>query len=64
MLLINPANSEYGGTLSRFTPLSLPMSIGCLAAALKSHGYPARIIDEEVGKLTWDNLDSAVEGLP
>lgn len=64
MLLINPANSEYGGTLSRFTPLSLPMSIGCLAAVMKANGHPARLIDEEVGKLTWDNLDQVMEGLP
>lgn len=64
MLLINPANAEYGGTLSRFTPLSLPMSIGCLVAQLKAHGHAAKLIDEEVGKLTWDNLDEAVEGLP
>ncbi len=63
MLLINPANAEYGGTLSRFTPLSLPMSIGCLAAALQERGHAVRIIDEEVGKLTWGNLDEATEGL-
>ena len=64
MLLINPANAEYGGTLSRFTPLSLPMSIGCLAAQMKAHGHPVKIIDEEVGKLDWDNLDEVMEGLP
>ncbi len=64
MLLINPANAEYGGTLSRFTPLSLPMSIGCLAAQMNAHGHPARIVDEEVGKLNWNNLDKVLEGLP
>ena len=64
MLLINPANAEYGGTLSRFTPLSLPMSIGCLAAQLMAHGYKVNIHDEEVGKLDWDNLDEVVAGLP
>jgi len=64
MLLVNPANAEYGGTLSRFTPLSLPMSIGCLAAQMMRHGYPVKIVDEEVGKLTWDNLDEVMEGLP
>lgn len=64
MLLINPANSEYGGTLSRFTPLSLPMSIGCLASQMQAHGHAVRLIDEEVGKLTWDNLDQVMEGLP
>jgi anaerobic magnesium-protoporphyrin IX monomethyl ester cyclase len=51
MLLINPANSEYGGTLSRFTPLSLPMSIGCLAAALEQAGHAAQIWDEELGRI-------------
>ncbi len=63
MLLINPCNAEYGGSLSRFTPLSLPMSIGCLAAQLISHGHKAKIIDEEVAKLNWNNLDDAVSGL-
>ncbi len=48
LLLINPANAEYGGTLSEFTPLSLPMSIGCLAAALRQANYPAEIWDEEL----------------
>lgn len=64
MLLINPCNAEYGGTLSRFAPLSLPMSIGCLAAQLMAHGHKAKIIDEEVVKLTWDNLDEVMEDLP
>ncbi len=64
MLLINPANAEYGGTLSRFTPLSLPMSIGCLAAQMMHHHHPVKIIDEEVGKLDWNNLDEVMEGLP
>ena len=49
MLLINPANAEYGGSLSEFVPLPLPMSIGCLAAAMHQAGYPAEIWDEELG---------------
>jgi radical SAM superfamily enzyme YgiQ (UPF0313 family) len=64
MVLVNPANAEYGGTLSRFTPLSLPMSIGCLAAQMMAHGHAVKIIDEEVGKITWDNIDGIVSGLP
>lgn len=64
MLLINPSNADYGGTLSRFTPLALPMSIGCLASILIERGYQGRIWDEEVVELDWDNLDGAVEGLP
>jgi len=64
VLLINPANAEYGGTLSRFTPLSLPMSIGCLAAVLRQHGYPAKIWDEELRKIDEDTVEELVEGLP
>ena len=62
MLLVNPSSADYGGTLSRFTPLALPMSIGCLASVLLEHGYEARIWDEEVVALDWDNLDEAMEG--
>lgn len=51
MLLINPANSEYGGTLAEFTPLPLPMSIGCLAAVMHQSNYPAAIWDEELRML-------------
>lgn len=64
MLLINPANAEYGGTLSRFTPLSLPMAIGCLAAQMMKYGHKVKILDEEVGKLSWSNLDEIMDGLP
>lgn len=64
MLLINPANAEYGGTLSRFTPLSLPMAVGCLAAQMMKYGHKVRILDEEVGKLSWSNLDEIMDGLP
>ncbi|MBI1952821.1 MAG: B12-binding domain-containing radical SAM protein [Candidatus Omnitrophica bacterium] len=64
MLIINPANAEYGGTLSRFTPLSLPMSIGCLAAFLTAHGHKAKIVDEEVGKLDWNSIEEEVRDLP
>jgi len=64
MLIVNPCNAGYGGSISRFAPLSLPMSIGCLAAQLKAHGHAVRILDEEVVKLTWQNLDDALEGLP
>lgn len=64
MLLINPANREYGGTLSRFTPLALPMSIGCLASYLIQAGHEARIWDEEIQQLDESNIDEVVAGLP
>ena len=64
MLLINPSSADYGGKLGRFTPLSLPMSIGCLASVMIDNGYNGRIWDEEVVELNWDNLDEAVKGLP
>lgn len=64
MLLINPANAEYGGSLSRWTPLSLPMSIGCLAAVLEQHGQKVEIWDEELLQLSEENLEEFVKNLP
>ncbi len=64
MLLINPVNAEYGGSLSRFVPLSLPMPIGCLAAQMMKYGHPVRIVDEEVRPITMSNIDELVTGLP
>jgi radical SAM superfamily enzyme YgiQ (UPF0313 family) len=63
MLLINPTNVDYGGAVSRFTPLMLPSSIGFLVAVLEERGYEARIWDEEIRKLDWDNLEEAVQGM-
>jgi len=63
MLLINPANAEYGGTLSEFTPLALPMSIGCLAAALRQAGYPAEIWDEELMSIDDGTVETVLDPL-
>src|SRR5438128_1233786 len=64
MLLINPANAEYGGTLARFTPLSLPMSTGCLAAFMEKHGHKTEIWDEELIQLDEQNVEDLVKDLP
>jgi len=37
MLFINPAQEKFGGFLSRYVPVGIPVAIGSLAAYLKKH---------------------------
>lgn len=64
MLLINPTGERYGGTLSKFVPLSVPISVGCLAAQMRAHGHAVRVIDEELEPIDPNRLDLSVQGLP
>jgi anaerobic magnesium-protoporphyrin IX monomethyl ester cyclase len=64
MLLINPSSRDYGGTLSRFTPLMLPMSLGGLAGELLARGHRVEILDEEIARLDGPALDDRVARLP
>jgi radical SAM superfamily enzyme YgiQ (UPF0313 family) len=64
MLLINPANRLYGGILNRYTPLIIPMTLGCLAGVMIENGFDVRIYDEELQKITFHSLDDIVRGLP
>ena len=34
MLLINPASEKFGGFLSRFVPVGVPVAVGYIAAYL------------------------------
>lgn len=63
MLLINPAQEKFGGFLSRYVPVGIPVAIGCLAAYLKKHGINVRVVDEEIVDLTPSVLRELVQGL-
>lgn len=63
MLLINPAQEKFGGFLSRYVPVGIPVAIGCLAAHLKKHGAKVRVIDEEIVDITPAVLREYVDGL-
>jgi len=63
MLLINPAQEKFGGFLSRYVPVGIPVAIGCLAAVLKKHGIPVKVVDEEIVEITPSTLRDMVVGL-
>lgn len=63
MLLINPAQEKFGGFLSRYVPVGIPVAIGCLAAYLKKHGITVRVVDEELVDLTPSVLRELLDGL-
>lgn len=63
MLLINPAQEKFGGFLSRYVPVGIPVAIGCLAAYLKKHGIKVRTVDEELVDITPSVLRELTEGL-
>jgi radical SAM superfamily enzyme YgiQ (UPF0313 family) len=63
LLLINPAQEKFGGFLSRFIPVGIPVAIGCLAAYLKKHGIKVRVVDEELVDITPSVLREMVQGL-
>jgi anaerobic magnesium-protoporphyrin IX monomethyl ester cyclase len=52
VLLINPATHPFGGFLSRFVPVGIPVSIGMVSAYLEAHGINCKVHDEEITKLT------------
>ncbi|TAJ10857.1 MAG: B12-binding domain-containing radical SAM protein [Nitrospirae bacterium] len=63
MLLINPASEKFGGFLSRYVPIGIPVAVGSLAGYLRQHGIKVNILDEEVTDVTPDSLAKALEGL-
>jgi len=63
MLLINPASEKFGGFLSRYVPIGIPVAVGTLASYLRKHGIKVNILDEEVTDITPASLAAALEGL-
>ncbi len=52
MLLINPATHPFGGFLSRYVPVGIPVAIGMIAAYLERHGIRCIVHDEELERVT------------
>jgi anaerobic magnesium-protoporphyrin IX monomethyl ester cyclase len=63
VLLINPATEKFGGFLSRYVPVGIPVAIGYIAAYLERHGIRCRVVDEEIVDITPAVLRGALEGL-
>ena len=63
MLLINPAAAKFGGFLSRYVPVGIPVAIGYIAAYLEKHSIKCAVLDEEVTEITEQTLREALEGL-
>jgi anaerobic magnesium-protoporphyrin IX monomethyl ester cyclase len=63
MLLINPASEKFGGFLSRYVPIGIPVAVGSLLGYLRKHGIRANVLDEEVTDITPESLAAALEGL-
>lgn len=64
MLLINPASEQFGGILSRYVPVGIPVPIGTLAAWMMKHGYAVQVADDEVGKIGEEQIRELVKDLP
>ncbi len=62
MLFINPATEKFGGFLSRYVPVGIPVAIGCLSAYLEKHGIRCRVLDEEIVDITPSLLREALAG--
>jgi anaerobic magnesium-protoporphyrin IX monomethyl ester cyclase len=64
MLFINPAQENFGGMLSRYVPVGVPVALGVLSAYLKKCGVKSiRIVDEEIQKITPENIADFAKGL-
>ena len=63
MLLINPAQEKFGGFLSRYVPVGIPVAIGCIAAYLKKHGIAVNVVDDEITDITPSVLREKVQEL-
>src|SRR3970282_2738307 len=63
MLLINPAQEKFGGFLSRYVPVGIPVSVGSIAAYLKKHGIAVNVVDDEITDITPSVLRERVRGL-
>lgn len=63
MLFINPAATNFGGFLSRYVPVGIPVAIGSLSAYLEKFDIRCRVLDEEIIRITPEVLREKVDGL-
>ena len=64
MILINPASEQFGGLLSHYVPVGIPVPIGTLAAWMIKHHHAVRVADDELGKITEEQIYSLVADMP
>ena len=64
MLFINPASAEFGGFLSRYVPVGIPVGMGFIVAYLEKFGIACEILDEEIGVVTSDTIRKKLSNLP
>lgn len=63
MLLINPAREKFGGVMSRYACVGIPVAVGMIGAYLEWKGTDVRFVDEEFGELTPQGLDEYLAGM-
>src|SRR3989338_7320884 len=64
MLFINPADENFGGIMSRYIPVGVPVALGFLIAYLRKFGVSnIRMIDDEISEITKESLEGSLEGL-
>jgi anaerobic magnesium-protoporphyrin IX monomethyl ester cyclase len=64
VLLINPASEQFGGVLSNYVPVGIPVPIGTLAAWLMKHGHKVQVADDELGRINETQVRDLVKSLP
>jgi hypothetical protein len=56
MLFSNPASSEFGGFVSRYVPVGIPVGMGFIVAYLEKFGIACEILYEEIRVVTSDTI--------
>lgn len=63
MLFINPATEKFGGFISRYVPVGIPVALGCLAAYLERENIHCRVLNEELVDITPSVLREYLDGM-
>ncbi len=64
MLFIHPIWERYGGELSEYIPVGVPVAIGYLSQYLIQHGHKVKVHDEEIEILDEEKIKEVVVDLP
>ena len=64
MLLIHPVWERFGGELSEYIPVGVPVAIGYLAQYLIQHGHKVKVHDEELETLDQEKIKNLIIDLP
>ncbi len=63
MLLINPCQEKFGGFLSRYMQVGIPVAIGIICAYMEKYGVKTKVFDEEIAELTPSILNDLVKDM-